>query len=116
MTRRSFCFLFGAGLAGVALATELPLQAAPCWIGLDSSDWNVCVSHWLHAPASLQFETRKRFTVGQPVDFRYEGFPVFVATVTEVVSLANGRKRVNAVDATGHMQRRPEVYGGYVAN
>ena len=90
MTRRSFCFLFGAGVAGLALAH-----------GLETSNWYRDYNRDLHVfrpDASMQivdrlghstvatFTTKADLSVGNSIAIDYQGQRLFEGRVTQLAT------------------------------
>ena len=82
MTRRSFCFLFGAGLAGAALATK-PAAVESWYVDhsdrlhvLQADEWTV-IENSINRGTVASFRTSARLDVGRRVAIDYQGQRLF---------------------------------------
>lgn len=80
MTRRSFCFLFGAGLAVAALPMPVWATDTPADVST-ASDISISICESLYVPTSIMFHTQDMtLRVGRTITYSFphrESLPAF---------------------------------------
>lgn len=115
ITRRSFCFLFGAGIAG-AVASPSLLAHQPARIGLDVAqldDITVLLSAWSAPKATFKTTEAYRPSIGQAVTINSNGMEVFSGVIHETKWSPDGGFTVSAHDPTWK-QFEPDYSRGIV--
>jgi hypothetical protein len=106
MTRRSFCFLFGAGVTALTIPSLVPLPSppGPLAVGMDN---NTVISQFLNQPGVATFHVSNpgAFMLGQEITIDHDGMRLFAGTISEI----NGGQ-VHAVDMVSFQNRRRDVY------
>ena len=109
MTRRSFCFLFGAGIAGAALAPSLD---APLWyrdfngdLHVFQADPSTVIEDRHGYPTVARFNTRERLDLGKPIRIEFQGQALFEGRIMQTKGLP-GNVEIKAVDHAGWADRR----------
>ena len=102
LTRRSFCFLFGAGIAAAAL----PGRAGPVALPFDGSTE---IIDRLFAPTVANFRTQDYLRVGQEITIAFsDGRQLFGGTIDQI-SNYDGEQRVHAIDLEEFARRQRDA-------
>lgn len=105
MTRRSFCFLFGAGVAGVMAFPSLASSALQAPV-----DAGTVLTQSLDGLSELTFSTRDAsMVVGKQVDLSFGGSKLFGGTIVSVHQVPGGSRQVIAVDRSALMMPFDEM-------
>lgn len=121
LTRRSFCFLFGAGVTGLALSPSLSFTEDLTHVQTRVhvvADAYTTIQQSLGAPTTATFRTRDRaLRIGRPITVSLPDIGVlFNGTVDQIVINGDGLREVHAVDAAEFAARRPEDYAAVLGS
>lgn len=119
MTRRSFLFLFGSGVAAATLVDRAPYDIliardlAPAPVPVDAY---TTIQASLYAPTTATFRTRDRtLQVGRTLTVTLPDMGIlFNGTVDQIVINADGSREVHAVDVLEFARRQhADTYDAY---
>jgi len=110
VTRRSFCFLFGAGIAAAVLPLPTWAEATPAHVLADAF---TTIQYSLQVPSTATFRTRDTaLRLGHTLTLSFPEMGIlFNGTVDRIDTHDDGSREVHAVDAIEFAARRPDAYG-----
>lgn len=112
MTRRSFCFLFGVGLAAAAVPLPAWAENTPDLPRDFPANASTKIVASLSAPTTVTFQTQdKTLRRGDPITISFRGAGVLFSGTIDSVSFRDGARVIRATDALEFAARSAEHYG-----